>query len=67
VTLDEEGQELGDDSAALARAADEVRNFAAESVKMHSNLIMHHRIEVRDADDRVVGTVRFGNVIEVRS
>ena len=65
-TLDEEGLELPDASAALARAVDEVRNFAAESVKSHSHLVMHPRIEVVDADLRLVGTVRFGDVIEVR-
>lgn len=44
-TVDEEGVELADQAAAMALAAAEARNLAAESVKIHSHLILRHRIE----------------------
>lgn len=65
VTEDEEGTELVDDQAALARATAEARNLASESVKMHGHLILSHRLDVVDGDGRLVGSVSFGDVVDV--
>lgn len=64
-TVDEEGVELADQEAAMALAASEARNLAAESVKIHSHLILRHRIEVADAEGRTIGQVRFGDAIRI--
>jgi len=65
ITLDEEGAELADTSAALRRAADGVRNFAAESVKAHGHLVLHHKIEVEDEGRNRVGVVYFRDVVAI--
>ncbi len=64
-TVDEEGVELADQEAAMALAAAEARNLAADSVKIHSHLILRHRIEVADAEGRTIGQVRFGDAIRI--
>jgi hypothetical protein len=65
ITLDEEGAELADTSTALRRAADEARNFAAESVKAHGHLVLHHKIEVEDEGRNKVGVVFFRDVVAI--
>jgi len=65
ITLDEEGAELADASTALRRAADEARNFAAESVKAHGHLVLHHKIEVEDEGRNTVGVVYFRDVVAI--
>jgi hypothetical protein len=65
VTLDDEGAELVDDEAARARGIKEVRALAAETVA-HGHFFGHHRIEVTDADLRVIATIRFDEAVEVR-
>jgi hypothetical protein len=65
VTLDEEGAELADTPAALRRAADEARNFAAESVKARGHLVLHHKIEVEDEGRNKVGVVYFRDVVAI--
>jgi hypothetical protein len=65
ITLDEEGAELADTSTALRRAADEARNFAAESVKARGHLVLHHKIEVEDEGRNKVGVVYFRDVIAI--
>ncbi|HEX8300110.1 DUF6894 family protein [Sphingomonas sp.] len=66
VTLDEEGSELPDDSAAIEWAKREVRFEASESIKRHAHLVRSHHIVVEDQTRREVGTVGFGDVISVR-
>jgi hypothetical protein len=65
ITLDDEGAELLDDHAALARAVKEARVLAADTV-LHGHLTSHHRIEVVDRDQNLVGTVRFDEAVELR-
>jgi hypothetical protein len=65
ITLDEEGAELADTSTALRRAADEARNFAAESVKARGHLVLHHKIEVEDEGRNKVGVVYFRDVVAI--
>lgn len=66
VTRDEEGSELPDDSAAIEWAKREVRFEAGESVKRHAHLVRSHRIVVEDETGREIGSVDFGDVIQVR-
>jgi len=65
-TIDEEGLELPDDESAKARARDEARNFAAESIRHHGHLVLHHHIEVIRNDGVSVGVIGFGDVVEIR-
>ena len=64
-SIDEEGTELPNDAVALQKAADQARNMAAHSV-LHGHLVLHHRIEVVDGNGQKVGTVHFGNVVEIQ-
>ena len=63
---DEEGSEIADDSAAIEWARREVRYWAAESVKKHAHLVLHHKITVTNEEGAEVATVRFGDIISVR-
>jgi hypothetical protein len=65
ITLDDEGAELADEHAALARAIKEARVLAAETVR-NGHLTTDHRIEVVDADQNPIGTVTFGEAVEIR-
>jgi hypothetical protein len=67
VTLDEEGEELPDVAAARDRARREVQVMAAEAIKTHSHLVLHHRIVVADAKGQEVASFLFGDVITVRN
>jgi hypothetical protein len=66
VTLDDEGVELLDGEAAMARAIKETRILAAETVRQ-GHLTCHHRLEVRDEQRRNIGSVRFDEAVEIRS
>ena len=65
VTLDDEGAELADDHAAMARGVKEARILAADTV-VHGHLTKHHRIEVVDEHQNPVGIVRFDEAVTVR-
>jgi hypothetical protein len=65
VTLDKEGAELADDQAARAYAIKAARSLAAETVA-HGHFVGHHRIEIRDADHKSVGNVRFDEAVDLR-
>jgi len=64
-SLDEEGTELPDDSAAREWAKLEVRYMASESVKAHAHLVLHHHVIVTNEAGEEVTTVRFGDVVSV--
>lgn len=66
ITLDEEGQELPDREAAVARARFEARVLAGDSVVQQGHLVLDHHIRVRSPDGDIVASVNFGDVIEVR-
>jgi hypothetical protein len=66
ITLDQEGTELADISAARELGRREVRGLAAESIKSHGSLDLDHRIEILDESGTVISTVRFGDVVKVR-
>jgi hypothetical protein len=63
--LDEEGQELPNDAAALQRGAESARAMAADSV-LRGHLILDHRIEVENDRGETVGTIKFRDVVDVR-
>ena len=64
-TLDHEGIELPNAAVALQKAAKDARTMAAQSV-IEGRLVLHHRIEVVDDCGEAVGTVHFGNVVEIQ-
>lgn len=64
-SIDEEGSELPNEAAALQRGAQLARQMAAESVR-EGQLTLGHRIEVTDKAGKIVGTVYFRDVVEVR-
>jgi hypothetical protein len=63
---DGEGEEIADVNAALASAEKMARGMAAQSVRDEGRLTLHHRIEVADEDGTTVGTVRFGDVVQIQ-
>jgi hypothetical protein len=63
---DSEGEEIADVAAALASAEKMARGMAAQSVRDEGRLTLHHRIEVGDESGQTVGTVRFGDVVQIQ-
>ena len=66
VTLDEEGAEFADGYAARDHAIKEARVLAADSV-LRGHLIANHHIEIVDSNRISLGTVRFGEAVDIRS
>ena len=65
VTRDEEGLDLPGAEAALREARRGARSLAAEHVMQHGRLVLHHFIEVEDANGETVAKVTFGDAIAV--
>lgn len=63
---DDEGRELPDLDAAREIARRNVLFTAAESIKEHAHLVRSHRIQIEDADGKVLDAVHFGDVIAVK-
>ena len=63
---DDEGKELQDLEAAREHARRMAIFSAAEAVKDQAHLVRSHRIQIEDADGKVLDTVHFGDVITVR-
>ena len=66
-TRDEAGQMFDDLAAARASAERDCIALAMESIAEYRHLTMHHRIEIEDAAGATGATVRFGDVIDVRT
>lgn len=64
-TIDEEGCELPDTAAAMAKARSEAQNMAAHSVESCGHLMLDHYVRVTDELGDIVGTVTFGEAVEV--
>jgi hypothetical protein len=62
--LDQEGQVLPDEAAAMRIAASSARELAAQSVS-EGHLDLSHRIEVEAENGQKVGAVSFGDVVKV--
>jgi hypothetical protein len=65
VTLDDEGAELANHDAAMARGIREARALAADTV-LKGHLTRCHLIEVQDEHRKKVGVVRFDDAVEIR-
>jgi hypothetical protein len=65
VTIDDEGAELADHEAAMARGIKEARALAADTVSK-GHFTRHHRIEIEDEEHSSVGSVRFDQAVEIR-
>ena len=63
---DGEGEEVPTADEALESAAKMARGMAAQSVRDEGHLTLHHRIEVADEAGQTIGTVRFGDVVQIR-
>ena len=62
---DEEGKDLRDLEAAREHARRNVLFTAAESIREMGHLVRSHRIQIEDADGKVLDTIHFGDVISV--
>tara|TARA_R110002072_G_scaffold162846_3_gene315118 strand:- start:2306 stop:2542 length:237 start_codon:yes stop_codon:yes gene_type:complete len=65
ITMDDEGAELADLTAARARAVKEARALAADTV-LRGHFVAHHRIDIVDEQRNPVGSVRFDEAVELR-
>lgn len=64
VTIDEEGVDLPDQRAAEAQAQVAAAELIAEQLKAGEKLNLNHRIEIEDADHRIVYTLPFRALVE---
>lgn len=64
ITLDPEGAELADDTAARAQAVIEARALAADTVG-RGHFVGSHYIEIVDADRNPIGSVRFDEAVAI--
>lgn len=64
VVLDPEGKELPNSEAAREEAVRNARELACAEV-LEGHLGLNHRIEITDANDLPVGTVRFKDVVKL--
>ena len=65
ITYDEDGAEIPDDSAAREWAKRAILGLAAESIKRHRHLVLHHKIVIADSAGNDVDSVEFGEAIQV--
>jgi hypothetical protein len=65
VTEDEEGRELPDLDAARAEGVSGIRSILADDV-IHGHVDLGGRLEVTDADGRVLLTVPFAEAVQLR-
>ena len=62
---DDEGKELPDLEAARDIAKRNARFTAGETLKEQGRLTLSHRIQVEDADGKVLDTVYFSDVLSI--
>jgi hypothetical protein len=62
---DDEGKELPDLEAAMRHARRHARFIAAETVRADGKIVLSHRIDVEDEGGNVLGTVTFGDVVDI--
>jgi hypothetical protein len=58
---DEEGKDFAVLADARAYALVQVRHVAGETAKDTGRIVLSHRIDIEDAEQRVLDTVRFGD------
>jgi len=52
-------------TAARAHAVRQARVTFAETAKDEGRVVLHHRIDIEDVKGVVLGTVRFGDAVQV--
>lgn len=62
---DDEGAELPDLPTARQRALGAARVLMCETIQEDGRITLHHRIDIEDAEHKVVGTVAFEDAIEI--
>jgi hypothetical protein len=65
ISMDEEGREFPDISAARDEAVKDVRELIAHQVLRDGTIRLHHRIDIADENGRVIETVAFSDVLRV--
>ncbi len=63
---DDERAEFSTVEAARECALRDARILAAQSITEHGHLVLHRRIEIENAAGTNVGTIQFGDAVEVR-
>jgi hypothetical protein len=63
---DDEGKELPDLEAAMQHARRHARVIAAETLKTDGKIVLSHRIDIEDEIGNVLGTVTFGDVVNIQ-
>jgi DUF1009 family protein len=63
---DEEGKELPDLEAAHAYAMNLARFEVGQAVIARGKVLLSHRIDIEDEQGHVVGSLRFGDVVQIR-
>jgi DUF1009 family protein len=63
---DEEGKELPDLEAAHAYATNLARFEIGQAVIARGKVLLSHRIDIENEQGDVVGSLRFGDVVEIR-
>lgn len=64
---DFEGVELDGLGAARDHAITQARALIAESARTTGLVVLHHRIGIEDERRRAIGTVRFGDVLNIET
>ena len=63
---DEEGKELPDLEAAHAYATNLARFEIGQAVIARGKVLLSHRIDIENEQGDVVGSLRFGDVVQIR-
>lgn len=63
---DEEGAELPHLDAAKDYTVRQARALIGEGARTNGKINLGHRIDIEDAEGKVVATVRFGDVLTIR-
>jgi uncharacterized protein DUF6894 len=62
---DDEGRECADLAAAEDYARCQARELAGAMIKEEGRVVLHHRIDVEDAQHRTVATVWFRDALQI--
>ena len=67
VTMDPDGEEFASVADARRSAIVSAREMVAASITRGDSICLKHRIEAVDDHDKIVFTVHFGDVIDLRT
>ena len=63
--VDDEGKELPNLAAARAFAQEQARQLIGEMIKESGRIVLSHRIDIEDAQQRPLDSVHFRDVVTV--